>query len=184
MCTLPRRISVLPMLILLAPAALQSQGRVGGNPDQSTFLRAVGEHYGIAQSEVAVLSRWKLTAGEIPVVLFLAERAGVSPDVVVAQRRRGENWTAIAAAYSVHAGDFHVRIDGPTGVLAAAYDRFSGRAASEWREISLTDDEVVGFVNVRFLSRFLSVSTSRVAQELGGTGGMVGVFQRLRGGGT
>lgn len=174
--------SALPALMLLAPAALQGQGTEGGS-GKTTFLSAVGEHFSIAPSEVAVLSRWKLSEGEIPVVLFLAERAGVSPDVVVAQRRRGQSWMEIAAAYSVHAGGFHVQIDGPAGILGDAYDRFAGRAASEWRGISLTDEEVVGFVNVRFLSRFLGVPPARVAQELGAAGGMVGVFQRLQGGG-
>ena len=89
----------------------------------------------------------------------------------------------IAAAYSVNAGDFHVNIDGPAGILSEAYDRFGARAASAWREVSLTDEEVVGLVNLRFLSRFLNVSPARVARELGGSGGMVGVFLRLQGGG-
>ncbi len=182
MRTLGKFSSALAVLVALAPAALQSQG-TEARPGQMTFLSAVGEHFNIAPREVAVLSRWKLSEGEIPVVLFLAERAGVSPDVVVVQRRRGQSWMEIAAAYSVHAGDFHVRIDGPAGTLGAASDRFSSRAASEWRNIPLTDEEVVGLVNVRFLSRFLGVPPTRVAQELGGAGGMVGVFQRLRGGG-
>lgn len=182
MRTLPRLFPALPMLFALAPTALQSQGTEAGFV-QKTFLSAVGEYFSIAPREVAVLSRWRLSEGEIPVVLFLAERAGVSPDVVVVQRRQGQGWMEIAAAYSVHAGDFHVQINGPAGILREASDRFSSRAASEWRTISLTDEEVVGLVNVRFLSRFLGVPPARVAQELGGAGGMVGAFQRLRGGG-
>lgn len=182
MRTLARPFSALPVLLAMAPAVLQSQG-TGAGSVQKTFLNAVGEYFGIPPREVAVLSRWNLSEGEIPVVLFLAERAGVSPDVVVVQRRQGQSWMEIAAAYSVHAGDFHVQIDGPAGILDEASLRFSSRAASEWRNISLTDDEVVGLVNVRFLSRFLGVPPARVAQELGGVGGMAGVFQRLRGGG-
>lgn len=182
MRTLRRLSFALAISIALAPAVLQGQGTDTGS-GQTTFLNAVGEHFNIAPREVAVLSRWQLSEGEIPVVLFLAERAGVSPDVVVVQRRQGQSWMGIAALYSVHAGDFHVQIDGPAGTLSDASDRFSSRAASEWRNISLSDEEVVGLVNVRFLSRFLGVPPARVAQELGGAGGIIGVFQRLRGGG-
>ena len=181
MRSLRRVSSTITVLFLLGPAVHQGQG--AGGQEATAFLRAVGDHFGISAGEVAVLSRWRLPAGEIPVVLYLADRAGVSPDVVVAQRRRGESWMAIAGAYSVHAGDFHVQMDGPPGVLAGTYERFNGRSASEWRGISLSDDEVVALVNVRFLSRFLRVSPARVAQELGGGRGMVDVFQRLGGGG-
>lgn len=130
-----------------------------------------------------VLAQWRLAVGEIPVVLFLAERAGVSPDVVVSRRRRGEDWMAISREYSIHAGDFHVRIEGHAGILSNAYERFNARAASEWNEIALSDDEVVGFVNVRFLSRHLQVSPARVVDELDDVEGVVAVFARLKGSG-
>ena len=183
MIGLRRMLTLAPFFLLPAPVALQGQRPDAGGADEAAFLRAVGEHFGTPRQEVVVLSQWKLATGEIPVVLFLAERAGVSPDVVISQRRRGEAWMAIAHKYSVHAGDFHIGIDGHPGILADAYERFSARPASEWREIDLSDLEVVGLVNVRFLSRYLSVTPDRVAQELDDVDGVVGVFVRLRGGG-
>ncbi|MYG80395.1 MAG: hypothetical protein F4187_00845 [Gemmatimonadetes bacterium] len=177
-----RRALLFPVAIILlaAPAGLQGQRPGTDGSDEAAFLRAVGEHFSVPQQEVMVLAQWKLAPGEIPVALFLAERAGVSPDVVISQRRRGEGWMAISSEYSVHAGDFHVRIDGHAGILADAYERFSARAASEWNEIVLSDDEVVGFVNLRFLSRHLQVSPERVARELEDVDGVVAVFVRLR----
>ena len=176
-----RRLGLVPVL-LMAPAALQGQRPAGAESDEAAFLRAVGEHFGTPQQEVVVLSQWRIEAGEIPVVLFLAERAGVSPDVVISQRRRGEAWMAISRQYSVHAGDYHIRIDGPTGILADAYARFNARAAAEWNEITLSDEEVVGLVNVRFLSKHLQLSPGRVAGEIDDVAAVVEVFARLRGG--
>jgi len=157
------------------------QGQRGGerDPDETAFLRAVGKHFGTPRSEVVVLSRWGVSASEIPVVLRLSKRAGVSPDVVVARRRHGDGWMEIARGYSVHAGDFHVPIDGSTGFLKAAYERFNARSASDWREISLSDDEVVGLVNLRFLSRALGLSPGRVLRAMGDDRDFVGVFIRL-----
>lgn len=176
-------LALTPILLLAAPAVLRGQRPGGGGPDEAAFLRAVGEHFGTPQQEVMVLAQWRLAVGEIPVVLFLAERAGVSPDVVVTRRRRGADWMTISQEYSIHAGDFHVRIEGHPGILADAYRRFDERAASEWNEIALSDDEVVGFVNVRFLSRHLQVPPARVVEELDDVAGVVAVFVRLRGGG-
>ena len=171
------------LLFLLATGAAEAQRGGAGDSDEEAFLRAVGEHFDTPQPEILVLSQWKLPAGEIPVVLRLASRAGVSPDVVVAQRRRGSDWMEIARGYSVHAGDFHVPIDGPTGFLSGAYERFHARPASQWRDVSLSDEEVVGLVNVRFLSRSLGLPPGRVLSALGDGDDIVAVFRRLKGGG-
>ncbi|MCY3678395.1 MAG: hypothetical protein F4Z31_21885 [Gemmatimonadetes bacterium] len=165
------------LLCVLAPGALEAQS---GKSDEAAFLRAVGEHFATPPGEVMVLSRWDLSTAEIPVVLRLATRAGVPPDVVVAQRRRGASWLEIARTYSVHAGDFHVPINGSAGFLAAVYARFEARVASEWRDVSLSDEELVGLVNVRFLSRSLGVPASSVLSELGG-GDVVAAYIRLSG---
>ncbi len=165
------------LLFVLAPGVLEAQQ---GNPEDAAFLRAVGEYFGTPAGEVMVLARWDLSTAEIPVVLRLATRAGVPPDVVVAQRRRGASWLEIAGGYSVHAGDFHVPIDGSPGFLAGAYERFEARVASEWRNVSLSDEELVGLVNVRFLSRSLGVPASSVVREWSG-GDVVAAYTRLRG---
>lgn len=171
------------LLPLLAPGVAQGQRAGQGNADEAAFLRAVGKHYGTPRSEVLVLSRWGLAAREIPVVLRLSKRAGVSPDVVVAQRRQGDSWMEIARGYSVHAGDFHVPIEGAAGFLSAAYARFNARPASEWREISLSDEEVIGLVHVRFLSRALGLPPGKVLAAMGNGRDVVKVFIRLGGGG-
>lgn len=171
------------LLCLAAPAAVEAQRGRSGKSDETAFLHAVGEHFSMPPTEVRVLARWSLPAAEIPVVLQLARRAGVSPDVVVAQRQRGEGWMEIARGYSLHAGDFHVPIDGPAGFLSAAYERFNDRSASEWREISLSDAEVVGLVNIRFLSRVLKVRPEEVIEAMGDGSDTVGAFVRLKGGG-
>lgn len=177
-----------PALLLAATAAAATAGLsspLAGQPNagaaQDAYLRAVAEHFGAPEREVSVLAQWGLSAGEIPVVLHLADRAGVSPDVVVAQRRRGGQWMEIARGLSVHAGDFHVPVDGPAGFLSAAYGRFQEVEAPAWSGIQLTDAEVVGLVNVRFMSRSLGLSAGDVARGLGAGTDMVAGFAGLRG---
>ncbi len=181
---IPPRLAHVAMTLALsaaaAPERLQGQGAPADRTDEEAFLRAVGEDFGLPATELEVLRRWGLAAAEIPVVLFVARRAGVSPDVVVTQRSGGESWMTIATRYSLHAGDFHVRLGGPYGALAEAYHRFDALPAARWREITLSDAEVAGLVNARFLARHLQVSPSRAARELA-DGDAVGAFARLRG---
>lgn len=167
------------LALVVAPHGLCGQRSSG--EAREAYMRAVADHFGASEREVSVLAQWGLSAGEIPVVLYLADRAGVSPDVVVAQRRRGAEWMDIASGLSVHAGDFHVRIDGPPGFLSAAYERFGEVAASAWSGVRLADPEVVGLVNVRFLSRLLGMPAGEVVRGLGAGGDMVEGFARLTG---
>ena len=174
------------LLVLVAPfaaaaAAHSPNALAAQQPDpREDYLLAAAEHFRFESQEVAVLARWGLSDGEIPVVLFLAREADVSPDVVVAQRRRGGAWMEIAAGYSIHAGSFHVPLGSAPERLARAYERFGAVEASQWSTVSLADAEVVMLVNVRFLSRHLGVSPERAAQELGGEDVVAG-YRRLRG---
>ena len=178
-----KRFWALAALVVPALAAAASPQPVAGQPSggdsRDAYFRAVAEHFRTTEREVSVLAQWGLASGEIPVVLYLADRAQVSPDVVVAQRRRGSDWMDIAHGLSVHAGDFHVRVDGPAGFLSDAYARFGQAPASAWSGVRLTDSEVVGLVNVRFLSRFLGMSATDVVRELGAGNDMVAGFARL-----
>lgn len=180
---LPRPSVSAALPALAAALALSAPGsaRAQQDGDAGSYLRAVSEHFRIPAAEVAVLSRWGLPAGEIPVVLFLSAETGVSPDVVVAQRRRGAEWMEIARGYSVHAGAFHVPLDGPPGFLAGAYERFGSVDALGWSSIPLSDAEVAGLVNVRFLSQHMGVPPARVLAELG-RGDAVAGYRRLQGG--
>ena len=167
---------LLPFLLLTGTLA---EGQT--TDSEAAYLRAAADHFGIPASEVAVLTRWDMTVGEIPVVLFIARRAGVSPDVVVAKRRQGTAWMAIAATYSMHAGDFHVQVGDAPATLANAYANFNRRPVAEWHAISLTDDEVLALVNLGFLARFLGVSPEAVAAELDRGHSVVAAFESLRG---
>ena len=168
------------LLFLSVPTALSGQRGGGGGGPEADFLRGVAEYYNMPQAEVAVLTQWGMAPAEIPVVLFLAGRAGVSPDVVVAQRQRGRAWIDISQGFGVHAGDFYVRLAGPTGPLERAYDQFSNTPASRWSELDLEDREIVALVNVRFMSRHLDVPPGDVIRALQGRGGVVAGYRTLR----
>ena len=163
-------------LSILAPASAEAQ-----DPGQA-YLQAVSEHFHVSLDEVRVLAGWGRPAAEIPVVLFLAGKGGVSPDAVMALRNAGRGWSAIASRWQLHAGQFHVALDPSVdaGLLSGVYEQFRARPGSAWPSIELADQDVVALVHLRFLSEYLSVPPARVIVALGRVGPGPAALQALR----
>lgn len=173
---------VFPALLVcsLALAAASPARAAQADP----YHAAVAEHFQVPVSEVGILSQGRITAAEIPVVLFVSSRAGASPDALMAMRRGGRGWAEISSRYGLHAGTFHVDLRGPApaGPLAAAYEAYGSRDRSGWPAISLSDEAIVALVNVRFLSEYLSQAPSRVAEVVTREGAGPSALRALRGG--
>lgn len=170
------------LLRALALAAILIPGALAGQEPQAVdaYYRAVGDHFNVSPQEVAILSEWRLDPAEVPVVLFLASRGGISPDAVVALRRGGRGWAEIAGRYGVGGDDFHVPMaSGSAGSLAGVYDRYGSTPSAAWGSITLSDDEIVGLVNVGVLSAAAGVSPARVQEARDRAGSWVAAFQSL-----
>ncbi len=149
------RIVRLGLFLAFAAVPVQAQPSSGGGGGADAFLQGVAEYFRVSVEETFVLSQWHLAKDEIPVVLYLAGRGGVSPDVVVAQRSGGKSWFDIASGFGVTAGDFHMEVGPDPGTLAGVMAEFESRPMSQWSHIRIGDQDLVALVNVRFLSRFL-----------------------------
>jgi len=130
------------------------------------YFRVVSEHFGVSFEEVRILGEWRLSVDEIPVVLFVAARAGVSPDAVATLRGDGQAWDDVARNFDVGAADFHVAlpVDVAPGKLTRAYEEFTSRPRGTWNAIHLRDQEIITLVNIHFLSVRLRVSPARVLE--------------------
>jgi len=172
------------MAVLLAASAPAAYAQAaGGAGATEAYFGAVAEYFVLPRSEVAILGEWNLPAEEIPVVLFLARRGGVSPEAVMALRRSGQGWAALAQRYRLGAGQFHVPLpeSAPAGSLEGAYERFRSLPASRWREIELTDGDIVALVNLRLLSETLRRLPQQILAEQAQSS-WVEVYSRLIGG--
>ena len=102
------------LLLASAPLALSAQVG-GGGEDAAAYARAVGEHFRVPPEEVAVLSEWGLAIEEIPVVLFLARRGGMSADALATLKRGGQSWFQLAQRSGLDAGSFLVPLPESAG---------------------------------------------------------------------
>jgi len=145
------------------------------------YFRVVGSYFRIAPSEVAILSDWSLPADEIPVVLFIASRAGVSAEALVALRRAGRSWVELSERYSIGARALYLPLgEGASpGVLTAAYDAFRGTPMDQWPSIRLTDADIVALVNVRVLAEVLGVPAEEVFRHTSRVSSFVELYALL-----
>ncbi len=151
-------------LALFASTATGLQAQRTAQADRAAYLRAVASFFRMPQNEVSILADWDLPPDQIPVALFIARRAGVSPDAVVALHRTGQSWTDLAGRYNVDAATLHVPIPetAPAGELQQVYARYRALPAKEWGQIHLSNQDIVTLVNVRLLSQTLKISPQRV----------------------
>ena len=170
-----------PVLLLMV-SLLVTPGVSAQDAEHAEYFRAVARYFSLPAEEVMIFADWAIQPDEVPVVLFVARRSGVSPEAIVALRDSGQSWTALTARYRVSPAALYVPIgdDAPAGALSGAYERFRSTPVASWNAVALNDDEIVGLVNVRVIAQVLGVSAESVASASGSTPNYVGLHARLR----
>ena len=175
------RRSLLIFTFLLASAApISGQQSSAAKAD---YFSAVARFFSLPSNEVSILSEWEIPADEIPVVLFVARRSGVSPEALVALRQAGRNWSDLTERYGVDSSALHVPVpeDAHVGALERVYDGYRSTPVARWGNIRLSHDEVVDMVNVRLISQSLGLPAARVIGETEAGLSHVDLYARLRG---
>jgi len=162
-----------------APSLSRAQGVDPAVRD--AYFRAASDYFRVPLQEITIISGWGLQPDEVPVVLFLAQRAGVSPDALIGVRRGGRPWLEVASRFGVGASVFHLPMprDADLGPLTRAYGEFNRRPAGEWGQIRLEDPEVVALVNVRVLAEQTESTPVRVLQARGEAGTFMAAYPLL-----
>jgi len=127
------------------------------------FYLAIGDFYNVPEREVVVVKEKHFQDEELPVVFFLAQRARVSPNIIIDLRLGGKSWMDITYYYGLGAEIFYVptrTIGGPPYGRAIGY--YKKRPRREWRYIKLRDDDVVNLVNLKFISTHYGYSADDV----------------------
>ena len=165
-------------LMVLVTLVCASQASAAQEMERAYF-RAVAGFFQVAESEIAILSHGgEVPAEELPVVLFLARRGGVSPEAVVALRGSGRAWPELAQRFGVGANALHVPLGDAVsmGTLAPLYQRFASTPVDQWATLTLASDEIVALVNVRVLAQALGVEPDQIAGRAGSAASFVELY--------
>jgi len=165
-------------ILSIAAAAPEAQGQSGA---ERAYYRAVARYFQLPESEVVILANWDLPADEIPVLLFVARRAGVSAEALVALRESGRSWTELSDRYQIGARALHVPLHDPgaAGRLSTLYQTFSSTPVDRWGDIRLSSEDIVALVNVRVLSQSLGLSPDEIMRRTASSGSFVELYSQL-----
>jgi hypothetical protein len=141
----------------------------------------VGEYFDIPIQEVTIISEWDLSPDEVPVVLFVSQRGGVSPDALIGVRRGGRPWTDVANRFGVGPSSFHLPFPDTAqlGSLTRAYGEFRGRPARDWAQVRLDDSDIVTLVNLRVLAEATGAPPLQVLRMREEAGSFLAAYFRL-----
>jgi hypothetical protein len=164
----------------MALATTASDAR-GQSSAERAYFRAVARYFQMPEGEIAILGSWDLPAEEVPVLVFVARRAGVSAEALVALRESGRGWPELSARYQIGARALHVPLHDPAsaGRLSALYDQFRDTPVDRWGAISLTSEDIVALVNVRVLSQSLGLTSDDVMRRTSTTTSFVELYSQL-----
>lgn len=86
-------------------------------------------------------------------MLFIAQRARVSPEVIIDMRLRNMTWMNIMLHYRLSPEILYIpvkKVHGPP--YGKAYGYYKNKPRKEWKRIVLDDEDIINLVNLRFIS--------------------------------
>ena len=145
------------------------------------FYLAIGEYYRVPEREVVLIRDRHIPHHEVPVVLYLAQRAHVEPGMIVDLRLKGQSWMDITLHFGLGPDIYYVpmrEVSGPP--YGHAYGHYKNKPKKQWKNIRLDDDEVVNMVNLRFISDRYKYSPDTVARMRSGGKDFVVINEDIR----
>ncbi len=176
-------LTVLALVVstMFVPAHGKAQTAFSVAADVGDFHLAVSNYYRVPQREVIAIRERHISDDDLPVVLFVAQRARVAPTQIIDMRLRGFSWWSISVHFSLGPDVYYVPVAVTPG---PPYGRALGhykRPRGQWRTIILSDPDVVNLVHLRFLSEHYHVAPARVIELRGRHNGFVDVHATVSG---
>jgi hypothetical protein len=175
--------------LLLTPAfgvdRAEAQTAFSVSASIGDFHVAVANYYRVPEREVIVIRERRIPDDEIPVVLFIAQRASVSPQRIIDLRLRGDSWWDISVRFGLGPEVYYVPVAvAPGPPYGRAYGHYKKHPRNEWKAIRLEDEDVVNLVELRFLSEHYHVAPERIIEMRGRDRDFVAVHADVRGHGS
>ena len=117
------------------------------------FYLALGEYYRVPERDILVIHDRHIPDNDIPVVMFIAQRARVEPAFIIDMRLAGRSWMDISLHFGLGPDIYYVpvkKVYGPP--YGNAYGYYKNKPRKDWGSIRLSDADIVNMVNLRFIS--------------------------------
>jgi len=145
------------------------------------FYLAIEKHYDVSDREIKHVRAARIGDEELPVVFFLAQKAKVRPSDIIMRRLRGHSWMDITLHFGLHAEIYHVAFERDPGPpYGRAYGHYKKHERKQWSKIRLDDEEIINWVNLRFLSDHYRWPVDEVAAMRGKGHGFADINSEIK----
>jgi len=134
-----------------------------GDDGLKGFYLSIGDYYKVPQTEILIVKERKIPDEEIPVVLFIAKKANVTPKTIINLRISGKSWMDITFHFGLSPEIFYVpvkEVHGPP--YGKAYGHFKKNSNKKRKDIILGDDDVINLVNLKFTSEYYNCTPEEI----------------------
>lgn len=121
------------------------------------FSLAIGDFYGADDGVVKSLSV-NASEDDLSVSLFLANETELSASAVLKLHNGGMSWQDITLKYGKQSDIYYVPFEKKGPPYGKAHGYYMNKPKKDWKNVKLSDDEIVNLVNVKFLSEKYGVS--------------------------
>ena len=147
---------VLFVFVLQSAATAQINININfGTPTYNDYYNDMSRYYHVPPGQLKKYRNRGFPGEQLPVALYMASRARVSPSVIVDLRLGGMNWMEISMRYGIPPSAYYVpvgRTPGPPYGHAYGYYNKHPRKKWKWRYMRFSDNDFVNLVNLRFIS--------------------------------
>jgi hypothetical protein len=124
--------------------------KVGKSGGLNGYHLSMGNYFNVPEKEILRCGRRHVLEEELPVVFFLAQKAGKTPGTIVNLHNRGMSWMRIAQHFNLGPRAFYVSAGGEVkkSPYQKVYEYYQGNRS----HIQLSDADVVNMVNLKFMA--------------------------------
>ncbi len=172
-----RLVTVALAILMLTSAPLVKSDAGGANTCVSLgdealnrFFLAIGDYFRISQREVIIIRERGIPAHEIPVVLLIAKRAHVEPEIVMDFRLRDNTWLYTTLRFGLGPEIFYVPAGGvaKNSLYGRTYNYYKHKPKREWKKIVLNDDDIINLVNLKLMSEYYGYPPEKIIKMRSG----------------
>jgi len=126
-----------------------------GGSESANYYRSLANYHRVSEKDVYFVRKKGIPDQELPVIFYLASLAGVAPSLVADEYRRpGITLNDLTRIFGLNPEIYHYpvkfRVDGPP--YGKAYGYYKNKPKKEWKNIKLSNTDIINLVNLRFIS--------------------------------
>jgi hypothetical protein len=151
----------LAFLILIGLISSGVQAQIA-DASKDTLHTALRDYFKVTEDQIDSLLKTPVPDEEMPIVLFIAQRAGVDPGSVLVVWSSGLNWMQTAHHFGLNPWLFFIPIQGDlkNTPYLKPYHYFKDRN----NRVRLSDDDMINLVNLKFIAEQYNRDPKEIVQ--------------------